>query len=332
MVYPNTSSCSSMLTRQQHSKFSWVLSTEVRNHQQPPLRAAAFHSSARVCKEDEKEKGDEGTLEKTNDQTKEPENSAASDTAASPEELASSSSTTTPTGGDASLSSSNDDEVPYTPPYDANGVRQYSYPELTADAARHKAGMADPTRNVFQNPLHHNDPDLDGTKCFPEDFATPEEFQANIAPLPPLDDKSGRIAAPVHIHSLADEMVQLTMLEMSELVNKIAEHYQFHEGMLSPSDGSGGGDNDEDDDAGGDAASAGGAAPTAFDIKLVGFDDKSKIKIIKEARAIIPGLGLKEAKDLIESAPVVIQKGLSKDNAEEVKAKLEALGAKIEIV
>ena len=84
--------------------------------------------------------------------------------------------------------------------------------------------------------------------------------------------------------------------------------------------------------AGGPAAPAEAApAKTEFDVILTGFGDTAKLAVIKVVRAAT-NLGLKEAKDLIESAPVVIQKGLSKDNAEEVKAKLEALGAQIEIV
>ena len=70
---------------------------------------------------------------------------------------------------------------------------------------------------------------------------------------------------------------------------------------------------------------------TSFDVKLMAFDGKSKIKVIKEVRAVA-GLGLKEAKELVESAPKVIQKNLKKEAADELKEKLEALGAEIEIV
>lgn len=70
---------------------------------------------------------------------------------------------------------------------------------------------------------------------------------------------------------------------------------------------------------------------TAFDIKLVSFDAKAKIKIIKEVRSIA-GLGLKEAKELVESAPTVIQKGISAEVAAEIKNKLVELGATIEVV
>ena len=70
---------------------------------------------------------------------------------------------------------------------------------------------------------------------------------------------------------------------------------------------------------------------THFDVKLLGFNAKSKIKVIKEVRAVA-GLGLKEAKTLVESAPKIIQKGLKQDAADALKEKLEALGAEIEII
>lgn len=84
-------------------------------------------------------------------------------------------------------------------------------------------------------------------------------------------------------------------------------------------------------DAGAEATEAVEEEKTAFDVKLLGFDTKSKIKVIKEVRAVA-GLGLKEAKELVESAPKVIQKDLKKEAADELKEKMEALGAQIEIV
>jgi len=74
-------------------------------------------------------------------------------------------------------------------------------------------------------------------------------------------------------------------------------------------------------------AAAEAAAPveekTDFNIKLDGFDAASKIKVIKEVRAITD-LGLKEAKELVEGAPAVLRKGVKKEEAEQIKAKLEA--------
>eukprot|EP00547_Thalassionema_nitzschioides_P015100 CAMPEP_0194243942 /NCGR_PEP_ID=MMETSP0158-20130606/9780_1 /TAXON_ID=33649 /ORGANISM="Thalassionema nitzschioides, Strain L26-B" /LENGTH=107 /DNA_ID=CAMNT_0038979269 /DNA_START=192 /DNA_END=513 /DNA_ORIENTATION=- len=85
------------------------------------------------------------------------------------------------------------------------------------------------------------------------------------------------------------------------------------------------------------SASAGGAAPaeevvekTTVDLKLVGFDAKSKIKVIKEVRSIA-GLGLKEAKEMVESAPSLVKKDLKPEEADELKAKLEELGATVEV-
>ena len=79
------------------------------------------------------------------------------------------------------------------------------------------------------------------------------------------------------------------------------------------------------------AADAGGAAAakTEFTVVLAASGDK-KINVIKEVRAIT-GLGLKEAKDLVEGAPKVVKEGVSKADADEMKKKLEAEGAKVEI-
>jgi large subunit ribosomal protein L7/L12 len=68
---------------------------------------------------------------------------------------------------------------------------------------------------------------------------------------------------------------------------------------------------------------------TEFEVVLVSFGDQ-KIQVIKDVRAIT-SLGLKEAKDLVESAPATIKKGVNKEEAEDIKKKLEAVGAKIEI-
>jgi large subunit ribosomal protein L7/L12 len=86
------------------------------------------------------------------------------------------------------------------------------------------------------------------------------------------------------------------------------------------------------------AVAAAGAAPadaapaeekTDFDVILAGIGDQ-KIKVIKEVRAIT-SLGLKEAKDLVESAPQPIKEGVSKDEAQEIKEKIEAVGGSVEV-
>jgi len=77
------------------------------------------------------------------------------------------------------------------------------------------------------------------------------------------------------------------------------------------------------------AAASGGEEKTEFTVFLSSFGEK-KINVIKEVRAIT-GLGLKEAKDLVEAAPKEVKAGVAKKDAEEMKAKLEAAGAKVEL-
>ena len=82
------------------------------------------------------------------------------------------------------------------------------------------------------------------------------------------------------------------------------------------------------------AAAAVAAEPveekTTFDVILTGFDAAKKINVIKEVRTIT-GLGLKEAKDLVEGAPKPVKEGVNKDEAEKIKAQLEKAGAKVEL-
>ena len=82
------------------------------------------------------------------------------------------------------------------------------------------------------------------------------------------------------------------------------------------------------------APAAAAAAPaeekTEFDVILAGFDDSKKIAVIKEIRAIT-GLGLKEAKDLVEGAPKTVKEAVAKDEADKIKAQLEGAGAKVEV-
>ena len=81
-------------------------------------------------------------------------------------------------------------------------------------------------------------------------------------------------------------------------------------------------------------AAAAGAAPaeekTEFDVELTDAGDK-KINVIKEVRALVPDLGLKEAKELVDGAPKMVKSGVSKEEAEKFKKQLEAAGAKVTI-
>ena len=120
------------------------------------------------------------------------------------------------------------------------------------------------------------------------------------------------------INALVDQLSALTVLEAAELSKALEEKWGVSAAAPVAV-----------------AAVAGGAAPAAaaeeqteFDVILTG-DGGNKIAVIKEVRAIT-GLGLTEAKALVESAPKAIKEGVSKAEAEEVKKKLEAAGAAVE--
>ncbi|MDQ0220544.1 50S ribosomal protein L7/L12 [Peribacillus cavernae] len=115
---------------------------------------------------------------------------------------------------------------------------------------------------------------------------------------------------------IIEEVKSMTVLELNDLVKAIEE--EFGVTAAAPVAMAGG-------------AAAGGAVEeqTEFDVILTGAGDQ-KIKVIKAVREIT-GLGLKEAKDLVDNAPKPLKEGVSKDEAEEVKAKLEEVGAGVEV-
>ncbi|MBT5265046.1 MAG: 50S ribosomal protein L7/L12 [Rhodospirillaceae bacterium] len=123
------------------------------------------------------------------------------------------------------------------------------------------------------------------------------------------------------LKKLADELSGLTVLEAAELSKMLEEEWGVSAAApvaVAAVAGAAGGD-------------AGGAAEeqTEFDVVLATIGEK-KINVIKEVRAIT-GLGLKEAKDLVESAPKAVKEGATKEEAEELKKKLEAVGATVEV-
>ncbi len=122
------------------------------------------------------------------------------------------------------------------------------------------------------------------------------------------------------LKKLAEEIVGLTLLEAAELKNILKDEYGIEPAAGGAVVMAGG--------AGGDA---GGAAEEKdeFDVILVSAGDK-KIGVIKEVRAIT-GLGLKEAKDLVDAGGKAVKEGAPKAEAEEIKAKLEAAGATVEL-
>lgn len=127
-----------------------------------------------------------------------------------------------------------------------------------------------------------------------------------------------------------DELSSLTLLEVSDLTEVLRKKLDIDEmpvmavmmpGMGFSVRGAGKG--------GGPAkAVAEKAEKTAFDLKLEGFDTAAKIKVIKEVRAFTD-LGLKEAKELVEKAPTLLKKGVTKEEAEKIVAKMKEVGAKV---
>ena len=124
------------------------------------------------------------------------------------------------------------------------------------------------------------------------------------------------------LSAIVDQLSGLTVLEAAELVKKLEEKWGVSAAAPVAVAAAGG-------------AAAGPAAPaaeaqTAFDV-ILKEAGANKIGVIKEVRAAVAGLGLAEAKALVESAPKAIKEGVTKEEAEEIKKKIEAAGAKVEI-
>ena len=120
------------------------------------------------------------------------------------------------------------------------------------------------------------------------------------------------------IAKLGDELLGLTILEAKELNDYLEERGIKAAAAVAVAGPAGGGD------------AGGGEEKTEFDVVLVSGGDK-KIGVIKVVREVVSGLGLKEAKELVDGAPKPIKEGVSKDEAEELKKKFEEAGATVEI-
>ena len=116
-------------------------------------------------------------------------------------------------------------------------------------------------------------------------------------------------------------VAEMSVLELSELIKDMEEKFGVSASaavaVAAPAAGGAGGD------------AAGGEEKSEFDVVLSSFGDK-KVGVIKAVRGIT-GLGLKEAKDLVESAPSAVKEGVSKDEAEEIKKQLEEAGGSVEV-
>ncbi|HET9343904.1 MAG TPA: 50S ribosomal protein L7/L12 [Candidatus Eremiobacteraceae bacterium] len=122
------------------------------------------------------------------------------------------------------------------------------------------------------------------------------------------------------ISELLDQIDKLTVVELHEFVKALEEKYGVTAAAPVAVAAAGGGG----------AAAPAAEAKTEFDVILTAAGEK-KINVIKVVREVVPGLGLKEAKDLVEGAPKAVKTGVTKEEADAVKAKLESEGAKVEI-
>lgn len=123
----------------------------------------------------------------------------------------------------------------------------------------------------------------------------------------------------MEINEIVSAIESLTLIQASELVKALEE--KFGVSAAAPVAAAG-------------VASAPAAAAeekTEFDVVLASFDAAKKVAIIKAVREVVPGLGLKEAKDIVEGAPKTLKEGASKEEAETMKKKLEEAGAKVEV-
>ncbi|MEM9222584.1 MAG: 50S ribosomal protein L7/L12 [Pseudomonadota bacterium] len=127
-----------------------------------------------------------------------------------------------------------------------------------------------------------------------------------------------------NLDNLYEELSKLTVLEVSELVKKLEDGWGVSAAAAAPAMMAA-----MPAAAGGDAGAAAAEEKTEFDVVLESAGDK-KINVIKEVRAIT-GLGLKEAKDLVEGAPKPVKEAAAKEEAEEIKKKLEDVGAKVSL-
>jgi len=126
------------------------------------------------------------------------------------------------------------------------------------------------------------------------------------------------------INAIVDQLSGLTVLEVADLVKQLESKWGVSAAapVAAAAAAPGGG--------GGGAAAPAAEEKTAFDVVLKEAGP-NKINVIKEVRASVPGLGLAEAKALVEGAPKTLKEGVTKAEAEEIKKKVEAAGAKVEI-
>lgn len=134
-----------------------------------------------------------------------------------------------------------------------------------------------------------------------------------------MSDETTTIELAPELQKIADQLDSLTLLQASQLVKALEEKWGVSAAAPVAVAAAGGGG------SGGDAAEE----KDSFDVVLTSAGDK-KIQVIKEVRAIT-GLGLKEAKEMVDGAPQKVKEGVTKDEAEALKTQLEGAGASVEL-
>ncbi|MCB9279830.1 MAG: 50S ribosomal protein L7/L12 [Lewinellaceae bacterium] len=124
------------------------------------------------------------------------------------------------------------------------------------------------------------------------------------------------------LKAFAEQLVSLTVKEVNELAQILKEDYGIEPAAAAVAVAAG-------PAAGGGDAAAGPAEKTEFDVILTS-GGAAKLQVVKEVKNLL-GLGLKEAKDLVDSAPAPVKQGVPKDEAEKIKAALETAGASVEL-
>jgi len=157
-----------------------------------------------------------------------------------------------------------------------------------------------------------------------EEKAKPEQPKADAEPKPETKPEKAAAKKPSvelskKLKDLVKSVEEMSVMELSTLVKAMEDKFGVSASMpmMAMAPGAAGG------------AGAAAEEKTSFDVILAKMGDK-KIQVIKEIRTVT-SLGLKEAKDLVESAPKPIKQGVSKEEAEEIKKKIEAQGATVEL-
>lgn len=152
----------------------------------------------------------------------------------------------------------------------------------------------------------------------PQAEETKQEETAAPAAAPATDtpaDEGADVEVPAKFKDLVETVENLSVLELNELVKLLEKKFGVSAAAVAVA-GPAGGD-------------AGAEEKDAFNVELTS-DGGAKIPVMKVVKELL-GLGLKEAKELVESAPAVIKEGVKKEEAEEIKAKIEEAGGKVEL-